>query len=343
MKFLKIALGLMVSAGCLWLALRGVRFREVGDALGAANYLWLVPAVAAIVASIALRGVRWGVLFHPQRGLRFSSLFGALNVGYLVNDVLPMRLGEVVRAYVLSQREPVGTAHALSTVAVERVMDVVTALLFLAAVMPFVTLPQGVNGVAVVLVSVIAVGALGIMLLAGMQRERTHTLGQLVTRYLPSRPAERLHRLLDSFLDGFAAMGNGLVAAKVFALSAAIWGLAALALYFALFAFHLELSPAAPVFVLALVSLSFVVPASPGHIGVFHFAVVTALAAFDVAEDRARAYSFVAHLVAFVPPMLLGAAYLWRAGLSWGRLFAFRRAATSPAEAEEAVLPPTHR
>jgi uncharacterized protein (TIRG00374 family) len=338
MRHLRVALGLLVSAVFLALAFRGVHFREVGEALRSANYLWLVPAVAAIVASIGLRAVRWRLLFHPDRHLRLSSLFGSMNVGYLVNDLLPMRLGEVVRAYLLSQLEPVSAARALSTVAVERVIDMVVTLLFLAAVLPFVTLPEGFNSVAVVIVSAVAVGALGVMLLAGAQQERTHALGRLVTRHLPESLAERLHDVLDSFLHGFAVLSNPVVTAQIIVTSIVIWVLAALGLYFVLFAFDMSLSPAAPVFVLALVSISFVVPASPGYVGVFHFAVVTALQAFDVSKENAQAYSFVAHLIAFVPPMLLGAGYLWRSGISWERIFAFRRTPAATAE-PEAVAP----
>jgi glycosyltransferase 2 family protein len=341
MKQLRIAVGLAVSAVFLVLAFRGVHFREVGDALGSANYFWLIPAVAAIVVSIALRAVRWGVLFHPRRGMKFSSLFGSLNVGYLVNDVLPARLGEVVRAYVLSQREPVGMAHALSTVAVERVLDMVITLAFLAAILPFIELPEDFNGPLVAAVSAVAIGGLLVMLLAGAQRDRTHWLVRLVTNRLPHGLAERLHSVMDSFLEGFAVLSRPVVAAQAVAYSVVIWLLAALGLYFALFAFDLELAPAAPILVLALVSLSFAIPASPGHVGVFHLAVVSALRAFDVDESVALSYAFVAHIVAFVPPLLMGAAYLWRTGLSWDRLFAFRRS-SSPADPEPA-LPPAGR
>ncbi len=322
MKGLRVIAGLLVSALFLYLALRGVDFRRVGEALRDANYWWLVPGVLAIVLSILLRVVRWRLLFHPRTGLRFASVFGALNVGYLVNDLLPMRLGEVVRAYLISQQEAVSTTHALSTVAVERVLDMVVTVAYLAVLIPFVELPAGAAG-KVQAVAAVAVGALLVMLVAGALPARTHQLARLGTRFLPQGMARRLHGLMDHFLEGFAVLSAPRVALPVVALSVALW---ALALYCVLFAFDLRLSPAAPFFVLALVSLSFVVPAAPGHIGVFHWTVITALATFHVQEDVARSYAFLAHLVAFLPPMLMGAAYLWRAGLSWERVLAFRRA-----------------
>lgn len=331
MKYVRVGAGLVISAVFLVLAFRGVHVRQVGKALGDAEYLWLVPAIGAIVASIGLRAVRWRLLFYPRAGLRLGSVFGTMNVGYLVNDLLPLRLGEVVRAYLLHQVEGVTTAHALSTVAVERVLDLVVTLLFLAVVMPFVSLPAGFNGPAVAIVAAVAVTALAFMLLAGTRQEQVHRLGRLVTRRLPAPLAERLHELLDSVLGGFAVLSHPLIALRVAWLSAAIWLLAAAGLYFTMFAFHLNLAPSAPIFVLALVSLSFVVPASPGYVGVFEWTVKTALAAFSVREVDATSYALVAHVVAFVPPMLLGAVYLVRSGTSWDRVFAFRRQTEAPA------------
>jgi uncharacterized protein (TIRG00374 family) len=331
MKHLRVAAGLVISAVFLVLAFRGVHFHEVGRALGSANYFWLVPAVLANVVALTVRAVRWRLLLYPRRGLRLWSLFGVLNVGYLVNDLLPLRLGEVVRAYLLGQIERVSAMHALSSVAVERVLDMVVTLAYLAAVMPFVSLPEGAAG-KIGVISLIAVGALVVMLVAGAVRERTHAIARLVTARLPARHGDRVHGILDQFLHGFAVLSTPRVAGPVLALSAVTWAVSALAMYFALLAFHLRLSPAAPVFVLALVSISFVVPASPGYVGVFHLAAVSALRAFHVDESVALSYAFVAHIVSFAPPMLLGAIYLWITGTSWDKILAFRGQAETPAE-----------
>jgi uncharacterized protein (TIRG00374 family) len=333
MKQLRVVLGLVISAVFLYFAFRGVAFGQVWGALREANYLWLLPGVAAILASIALRAVRWRLLFYPRTDLRYSSTFGALNVGYLVNDLLPLRLGEVVRAYLLSQLERVSAAHALSTVVVERGLDFLVTLAYLAAVLSFVSLPAGIVG-ALRVATIAIVGGMAVIFVAGARPRRARALLGLVTRHLPARLAERADGVAESFLRGFAVLSTPRVALPVLALSAVIWGLAALGLYCVLFAFHLYLSPAAPIFVLALVSLSFVLPASPGHVGVFHGFVVLALQAFDVEKAQAQPYALVAHIVAFAPPMVLGATFLWRMGMSWERVVALRRAA-APAEAVE--------
>lgn len=341
MKHLRLLLGLGISAAFLWLAFRGVRFGAVGAALRQANYGWLVPAVALIVASLLLRAVRWRLLFFPTTGLRYGNVFGAMNAGYLVNTVLPARLGEVVRAVLIGHLERVRTARALSTVVVERVLDMLTTIIILALLIPFVPLPTG-SALPLAAGATLAVGALVVMIVAGAMPGRTHRLADIALRRLPERWSVRLRAYLDSFLEGFAVLSNRSVALRLVCLSAVVWLTVALALYSVMAAFHLNLPPTAPMFVLALVSLAFVVPSSPGYVGVFHLAVVKALGVgFGVDPTLALSYAFVAHLVSFAPPTLLGAWFVWRSGSSLGRLVSVGRRArvAEPAVGEDAARP----
>jgi hypothetical protein len=135
-------------------------------------------------------------------------------------------------------------------------------------------------------------------------------------------------------LEGFAVLSRPAVAARLVGLSVVIWLVNAMAIYACLFAFHLRLSPAAPLFVLALISLSFIVPSSPGHIGVFHLAAIKAL---EIGFGRAAGdpdvvgFALVAHVLSFAPPTLLGAWFIWRAGLSLGSVISFGKQRSAPA------------
>ena len=323
MKYLRLLLGFLLSAVALFLAFRDVDFGDVGVALRSAAYWWILPAVALITFSLVLRGFRWRLLFYPQTDLRFGNVFGSMNAGYLVNTVQPLRLGEVVRAVMLGRLERVRTAHALSTVVVERVLDMLTTIVVLGLLIPFVPLPED-STLPLIVGTALAVGALIVMIVAGANPELTHRLARLLTGFLPARWADRIHHLLDSFLDGFKVLSNVRVAAQVVGLSALTWLTIAAGMECMLLAFHLELPLTAPLFVLALISLSFIVPSSPGHLGVFQFVAVEALA-IGFAVDRTEALSFalVTNLVSFAPPALLGAWFVWRSGLSLGKLVSF--------------------
>lgn len=338
MKYIRVLLGFALSAVALFFAFRNVEFGRVGEALRDASYIWIVPAVALIVISLLMRGIRWRMLFFPQTGLAFRNVFGSMNAGYFVNTVLPARLGEVVRAVLLGQLEPeVRTAHALSTVVVERVLDLLTTIAILGLLIPFVSLPQE-SVVPLIAATAVAVGALVVMIVAGTNATLTHRLARLITGRLPQRWAERVHHLLDSVLDGFRVLSNAGLAARLVGLSVTIWLTLALSMECMLLAFHLNLPPAAPMFVLALISLSFVIPSSPGHIGLFQWAATEALKiGFDVDPNAALGFALVTNLVGFAPPALLGLWFVWRSGSSLGRLVSLGQRAQH--EEETAIAP----
>jgi uncharacterized protein (TIRG00374 family) len=331
MKFLRMLLTVAVSAVALFLAFRNVDFGDVWDALRSADYVWIAPATALIVLSLVLRGIRWQWLFYPRSGLGFGNVFGSMNAGYFVNTVLPARLGEVVRAVMLARLENVRTAHALSTVVVERVLDLLTTIVILGLLIPFVELPAD-SVVPLLVATGLAVVALLVMIVAGAYPTLAHGLARVVTGRLPARWAERLHQVLDHFLDGFKVLSNLGVATRAVGLSLLIWVILALAMECMLRAFHLELPPTAPLFVLALVQLSFIIPSTPGHVGVFQFAATEALRiGFDVDPNAALGFALVTNLVSFAPPALLGAWFIWRSGLSLGRVVSLGK------QAEEAA------
>jgi glycosyltransferase 2 family protein len=339
MRALRLLLALLISAVFLFLAFRGVNFSAVGEALRSAAYWWLAPAVGLIVVSLYIRAVRWRMLFWPQTGIGYGNVFGSMNAGYLVNTVLPFRLGEVVRCVLLARIEPkVRTAHALSTVVVERVLDMLATIIVLAALIPFVQLPEA-SRLPLAVASTLAVGALVVIIVAGAARGLTNRIARTITARLPRRWGERIEAMLDSFLEGFAVLSNLGLALRLTVLSFVIWLLIAAGLWSVLFAFHLTLPPTAPMFALALVSLSFILPSSPGHIGVYHAAASQALViGFGVDPTTAFSFALLGHLAGFAPPALLGAWFIWRSGLSLGRLMSFGRqaepaAVTPPAEA----------
>src|SRR6266536_3922805 len=114
-------LGVLVSVFFLWVAFRQVSdIGHVAEALGRANYLWIVPAVGFYLADLSTRTLRWHILLLPIANVPTRSLFGVLSIGFLVNNVLPARLGEIARAVLAGRRYDVSRSAALATVVVER-------------------------------------------------------------------------------------------------------------------------------------------------------------------------------------------------------------------------------
>lgn len=324
---------LAVSAGALVLLFRGLDLGTTVDAFRDANY-WLLPlAVAFLLADLGLRAVRWRLLLKPQQGLSLDNLFGASNVGYLVNNILPFRLGEVARVLAVDRLERTGRVRAASSVAIERGIDVVAMVVLVVALFPFIDEPSWARGPALLLGVVVVAGFVMLAVMARLS-ETGRTFWRPLVRAVP-RFADRLEHLLDEVLAGFHPLLRWDVLAAVAALTAMIWVCAVLSFFTIMQAFNLDQTFAAGALVLGATTLGMVVPSSPGYIGVFHaIAVETLVSVFGVPKEQALTYAVAQHAVIVVVPSILGVTFLLRRRSMWHDVIASLRggAQTWPAE-----------
>ena len=182
-------LEIAISLAFLILALRGIQLDVLWAALRQANYIWLVPAVLATVATMAIKAWRWQLLFRPEYHPAYGSVFTALAGGYLASNVLPARLGEVISIVLLVSDQPVSTARTLSTLIVTRLLDVLTMLVILVALLPFIQLPPDMTKATLALGVVALLGA-GLIVLLSFWKERLLIAGARDSQVsAPSRPA----------------------------------------------------------------------------------------------------------------------------------------------------------
>ena len=135
-------LGIVISAGFLFFAFRGQDIGRVRDAIQSFNLWYIIPALCLYFTGIFVRSFRWSVLLRPVTKTNARELLPVTVVGFMANNVLPLRTGEVVRAYVLSKRYNVKKTSALATIAVERLFDGLTMLGFMLVAATAVTLHQ---------------------------------------------------------------------------------------------------------------------------------------------------------------------------------------------------------
>jgi uncharacterized protein (TIRG00374 family) len=331
-QYAQIGAGIAVSLVCLWLAFRGLELAEVGRALASARYWLLAPALALYFAGVWVRAVRWRRLLLPVADLRSDRLFPIVVIGYMANDVLPARLGEVVRCYVLRRREGVPASAGLGTVLLERVMDGITMLALMAVALPFLPFSPGLYRLMAGAAALFGV-AVAVLVVLATRPVLAERLVTAVTRAFPEGPRERLAGFAHSFFSGLAALGGVGPTLRIFLLSCAAWLLEA-GMYFVLM-FAFPMTPSLPLALLttAVANLGTLIPASPGYVGVFDFLGRSVLGQFGVPEATALAYVLVVHAALVLPVTLLGFWYTWRLG-GLGLL----RPATRP-PAAEAPLP----
>lgn len=327
-RALQFGIGIAVSVVCVVLAVRGLALDAVAQALGQASYPWLVPALALYFAGVWIRAIRWRALLRPVKDISSARLFPVVVIGYMANDVLPFRLGEVARCFVLNRRERIPQTTALATVFLERVMDGLTMLAFMALTLPLLpyaaALYQLMAGAGVVFAGV----TVALVLLAVRPQFALRVLDAVLSPF-PKGIGDRVRGLTESFMSGLASLGGLGATLRVFALSCAAWLCEAGMYYTLMYAF--PLTPSAPLAILttAVANLGTLIPSSPGYVGVFDFIGRSVLAQFGVPEEVALAYVLVVHAALIVPVTLLGFYYAAREGLSVNKLA--RAAGQSPA------------
>ncbi|HUM16494.1 MAG TPA: lysylphosphatidylglycerol synthase transmembrane domain-containing protein [Candidatus Nitrosotalea sp.] len=301
----KILLGLAVSVGLLVYFFWDVDLRVIAGRLRQTLWAYLALSVALNFVSLWMRALRWFYLFPP--GTHPRHLFRALVIGYMGNNLLPLRAGELVRVYVASRRgQQFGTTFA--TVVVERVLDGLAVGLIVAALLLVVPVPTDLRWSIVVFLLVDLMGILILVTIAtlpgvcrGLIETLFHRVGWL---------ERRLNGLLDTMVEGLRGLRAARHAGPIVACSTAIWLFFALSIWTALHAAHLDLPLVAGWTVVAFLGLGVSLPSSPGFVGVVQAATVLALALFAVPRTEALSFSLLMHASQFFPVTLLGLLYL---------------------------------
>lgn len=313
-------IGLAISAISLYFAFQGVRWDQLGAALVGMEYVWLIPATLFFAVSYTGRVFRWQLLFSPQH-VRWWNVFHTLNIGYFMSNILPARLGDFIRAYLLADIEGVSKVRALSTVVVERLLDGLSVVLVLAATALFVpSIPTEAQQAAVG-VAFIGILGLAVLLFLAFQKERGMALLHRLTDRISFLQRPALWRALESLLDGFAVVRSPRPILSAGGWSLDAWVFGGLMYWAVIQAMHLPVGLPAAFLVMTVTSLFVVVPSAPGYIGVFHVvARQTLVSVFGVNPTDALSYAIVIHAFPYIWLIVLGAYSIWHEGLTYRRL-----------------------
>jgi glycosyltransferase 2 family protein len=314
-------LGLLISALFLWLALRGLKLEEVWQDVREANYWWLVPSVATYFIAVWARTWRWDYMLRPLKPIPLRRLWPVVVIGYMGNNVYPLRAGELLRSYVLRRREDVPMSASLATVVVERVFDGLVMLIFVFAALPLAPLPSETLRITVILASLAFFGALVIFFaLAAVPQRALQLVAWLTGRLLPARFGPRLLALAGRFLDGLASLRTFRNVMMIFLSSVVIWLLETVKYWFIMQAFPFDVSFFALMLMNGVVNLATTLPSAPGHVGTFDAPGIAVLVLYGVEHATATAYTLILHAALWFPVTLLGAVYMVREGLRWADL-----------------------
>ncbi len=323
----RAVLGMAVSIVALGLVVRSVDLAAAFEALRNADPRWVALLVAFIAADVVLRAVRWRVLLAPVAAVSFRDTLASLLVGYLANNVLPARLGEIVRSHDLGERTGVSRSTVLGTIVIERVVDTFVVVSIAAAAILILSVRGVVASAVMVGFAVTALLVVGVAV--GIYAHRLPGADRLRT-FLGRWP--RVRQALVRLRTGLTVASDGRAMAAAVVLSIGSWSCTVFAFAAAAQAVGVEPTMGQAALLAAGTNLATAIPAAPGYVGTFELAAVTIAASVGIAREPALAFAVLVHATTLLLTSVGGAVALVLGGR--------RRGA---ARTTEAVVPRTVR
>jgi uncharacterized protein (TIRG00374 family) len=313
-------LSILFAGVFLYLAFRNVRLGDLWNSLKEVHYGWVLVFVVVSLLSHMVRAVRWKIFLNPLKAdTSYRNLFSAVMIGYMVNNILP-RVGELVRPYVIGKLEGISKSSALGTVVVERIIETGSFFFILCAVLSFApgSISDFSKDAADLRPLFLAGSAVSVvvMLWLFLKSESLFRFVRLLKPLVPRRFADRADHVIDAFLTGFRVSRAREHFAMIALLSLAIWGLYALGLYVAFFAYDplvaRGLGFGQAVILLTVTSFAFVMPA-PGAFGTYHsFLMLAMMKLYGVDSVTALSFSVVTHEMGYLLVMTCGLYFFFK-------------------------------
>jgi len=330
---ISLALGILLSGLAFYLSVRKVPFAELATYLRTINYFWILPSVFIALISFVIRTIRWQFILGAAHRVNFWQAFHPLMIAFMLNCILPGRIGELARPAILQKKDNIPFSTGLATVAAERLFDVILLILLSITVFAFVHIDPALDisfgKYHLNRETLVAIGAgffkLGAALITGVIIISFSATRKIVKRLIMALPAvfffmgsdfknrmqERICTPLTDFLEnfalGFALIKNPKKVGICIVLSIIIWSLAALSYYvMALGCPGIRLSYFEIMAVMIIICLFIALPSVPGYWGLWEAGGVFALSLFGISAKEALGFTLVNHVIQIVPVIIVG-------------------------------------
>ena len=312
----KLILGIFVSTIFIYFSLKGISLDEVCAVFKNANYIFLIPSAVLFLMATFLRSLCWEVILSPIVKISQKKLFPITCVGYMGSTLIPLRIGEFIRPYLVSVESNIRLSSAVATILVERIFDIAIVLGALFLVIVSFALPEwlvrigyGASVILVVLVSFL-------LLLYFKMGVAFKILGPSL-KILPQKIQEKAERLVHDFVNGLKIVSSPTRLAYTLLLSFLVWGCFALGIFALFFFFNFQLSFTSALVVLICTVIGVSLPSAPGMVGNFQYASIVALSIFGIQKSDAISFAMLYYFMGIGKHILLGLIFLPAVNLSF--------------------------
>jgi len=291
------ALGYCVSAACLAWVLRGYPLSKLGQDVRSLDWRWVIVAVLCDLSVYVVHGWRWNTLLAPVKRLKLWRTVQAIYIGLFANEVLPLRVGELIRCYLLAHWNGLNLSVGFASAAIERIID---GFWMLAAFLITTGFVKGINrdlSILVLILGGLVFAGAALLTWVVMHKQRAHSAIR----------EGRWEMALRHVVEGLHLMGNRRTLGLTSLISLLYLLLQYLTVYALMRAYLLDYSFWVAAGVLTIVRLATVVPNAPGNIGLGNIACVMAMKLFELGDNDAKTFSFLL-LFAQTLPLLIGGA-----------------------------------
>ena len=315
-RIIKFILGVLISVIGLYYAFRQINFWELWIIIKNVNFILVILAIVILLLSNVIRAWRWQILVKPINDVSFEPAFSSIMIGYFGNSVLPFRMGEFLRAFVVADKTSLTASTAFGTIVIERILDFIglsIVILLIMTVYPLASVGGsiiiGVIGLSLTaFIFIFLFGGFKSSLLVKIEKSSLLRIG-LLHKILP---------FIKNFLDGATTIRATNKLGIILLYTLIIWIMYYCSTYLATIAIGIELEWFGFGVLLISTTLAISIPAAPGYVGTYHAAAVYILTnLFDVGRSNAQAAAIILHAVGTIPIVIIGAGYFLNSSLNF--------------------------
>ena len=315
-RIIKFILGVLISVIGLYYAFRQINFWELWISIKNVNFVLIILAIVILLLSNVIRAWRWQILVKPIKDVSFEPAFSSIMIGYFGNSVLPFRMGEFLRAYVVADKTSLTASTAFGTIVMDRILDFIglsAVILLIMTVYPLKIIGGSIIIGVIVLsltafIFIILFGEFKSTLLVKIEKSSLLRIGLL----------RKILLFIKNFLDGATTIKATNKLGIILLYTLIIWIMYYCSTYLATIATGIELEWFGFGVLLISTTLAISIPAAPGYVGTYHAAAVYILTnLFNVGRLDAQAAAIILHAVGTIPIVIIGAGYFLNSSVNF--------------------------